>query len=114
MVVAAETVRQARKALAEAGDVDSSHLAELRSHSEIIGYMIAASRAEGRGDDLYGVELYVRALALDKQTISEVEGLLRRLGYADVSKLLRRLAGRAKRRSTWLERIAARRARRGY
>jgi hypothetical protein len=107
MPVAAEAVRRARQGLAE-GIGDASHLQGLETLAELIGFMVATSRAEGRGDDVDSVELLVRAVRFDKQTISEAGRLLAALGYTEVAQRLRELARRAKRTPTWLERSCAR------
>jgi hypothetical protein len=80
---------------AVAPDHDAIDLSALQSIEEVIGYVIAAARAEGENEvDL--VELLVRATDLTPDDVRRAERVLRPLGYVSVADMLRKIAGRRK------------------
>jgi hypothetical protein len=78
---------------AVAPDHDAIDLSALQSIEEVIGYVIAAARAEGE-DEVDVVELLVRATDLTPDDVRQVARLLRSLGYVAVADMLRKIAGR--------------------
>jgi hypothetical protein len=81
---------------AMAPDHDAIDLSALQSIEEVIGYVIAAARAEGL-DEVDLVEVLVRAIDLSPTDVRRVERVLRPLGYIQVADRLRQIAGRRKR-----------------
>jgi hypothetical protein len=84
---------------------DSGELAELDGLAEIFGYAIALARSEGV-DELFAIEVLVTAVKPYARSVREAARVLQKLGYVDVSKLLRRLAYKCPKRkaSVWAQR----------
>jgi hypothetical protein len=94
MAVTAEDVAEARRLAAEMPE-DAGPLV-FNSLAEILGYVVACSRAEGH-DEADMVELFARAAPLSQREIREAERVLRPLGYRLVADRLKVLAPRAPR-----------------
>jgi hypothetical protein len=91
-------------------DVDRT----LQTYAEIIAFQIHQWRHFGadQAETLRDVELLLRALELDRESIREARDILLRLGYGrDLGPLMTALARRAKPRPpVWIERMRARAA----
>jgi hypothetical protein len=82
-----------------------------RNLAELIGLLVAECRARG-ADEVFQVEITLRAADFHREELSDAELVLRALGYVEISALLRRLARRAEPRPTLLDRVRARQAER--
>jgi hypothetical protein len=96
MPISAADVAEARRLGEMVPDHDAIDMTALQSIEEVIGYVIAAARAEG-DDEVDLVELLVRAADLTPDEVRRVERVLRPLGYVAVADMLRQIAGRRKR-----------------
>jgi hypothetical protein len=96
MPVSAADIAEVRRMAARAADYDASDLVELQTTEEVLGYLIATARAEG-DDEADLCEIVVRAVELSPAAVRRAEGILRPLGYRQVSDRLRQIAGRRRR-----------------
>jgi hypothetical protein len=88
MPVDAATMEQA---LAMAALVpDSGEFAELETREEVFGYLIAYARAEG-ADEVELCEIAARAAGMSRDERRRAASTLKRLGYHQVSDMLRHL-----------------------
>jgi hypothetical protein len=91
-------------------DVDTT----LQSFAELLGFQLHQWRHFGadQAETLHDIELLIRAVALDRESIRAARNTLVALGYGrDLGLLMTRLARKAKPRPpTWRERMAARAA----
>jgi hypothetical protein len=67
---------------------DDDSLLPLVTIPEVLGFVIATARAEGR-DECDDVERVVRGAALDRKTVNKAGRVLRALGYLAVADMLR-------------------------
>src|SRR5438309_4150132 len=95
MSVDAETVEQLRSMAAALPGDAGGDLTPLESIPEVVGYVIACARQEGR-DELQDVELVVRGAEISPADLRRAEAVLRPLGYVAVADRLRQIAGRRK------------------
>jgi hypothetical protein len=106
MPVSASEVDELRRE-GEARGLDDADTT-LRTTAEIIGYLIHASRSMGadQTEQLRLVELLVRSVEMDKESIREGRNTLTALGYGpDLAVLLTRLARKAQPEPpSWIER----------
>src|SRR5262245_25846448 len=88
----AEGVKFAREQLANLPE--SNAPCEFDNFAEAIAYQVAMAR-RANVDEAMLVEITLTAALPSRESLLEAEEVLRQLGYADVAKLLRRLARRA-------------------
>ena|SRR6266702_96656 len=95
MSLSAAELDDVRKVLADLPSGDGPDLSALQSIEEVLGYMIAYARAEGR-DEVEWLELFIRLADLSPERVRRAERVLRRLGYTAATAMMRRIAGRRK------------------
>jgi hypothetical protein len=95
MTVSAASVAEMQQFVATAPESHADDLQALQTREELCGYLCAVARAEGWNEP-DAVELFVRAADWTPGEVRRVEHVMRRLGYAEVSSMMRRIAGRRK------------------
>jgi hypothetical protein len=94
MAVDRKTLAQYRAYLKQMEPVDtgSSEFAILETIPEILGYLVACSRADGYSEEEAADHVELAACELNRDELLDAEGVLRPLGYSVVSDRLRQMA----------------------
>jgi hypothetical protein len=79
----------------EASRADYEDLAPLTTRAELIAFMIATARAEGRAE-FADVELMLTAASMSREDLRQDARTLRRLGYTAAADLMQVMAKTAK------------------
>jgi hypothetical protein len=91
-----ERVRQAVAWVRQHADVDDRVYGEdvfsqAKTPAEVIALYIAYCRAQG-GDEVFDVEVLLRACDLPREMLLDIERVMAPLGYRDVAGVIRKLA----------------------
>jgi hypothetical protein len=93
MPVSAADMAELRRLEATLPESDTGDLAALQSTEEVLGYVIAVSRAEG-WDESDAIEIVARSVGMSPADARSHARTLGRLGYRDVCARLQRIAGK--------------------
>jgi hypothetical protein len=95
MAVTAETLAEVQQHI-EAGQIDSSRFAALKSAAQVLAYVYREAKEDGEEDEvaLDRCELIVRSSAMSPDEVRKASATLRSLGFGALSGRLRQIAGR--------------------
>ncbi|MGC2779991.1 MAG: hypothetical protein WA418_30565 [Bradyrhizobium sp.] len=104
-----KTIKEAVALLKQDSDSSAESAGEtirFANLAEAIAYDVACCRASG-SDEIIFCEIVLKACDVCREELHEADAVLRRLGYDEISKMLRRLARSARPKPTiqWPHRI---------
>jgi len=92
MAVDRKTLAQYRAYVKQMGPVETGKFAIFDTIPEILGYLVACSRADGYSEEEAADHVELAACVLNRDELLDAEGVLRPLGYSVVSDRLRQMA----------------------
>ena len=92
MAVDRKTLAQYRAYVKQMGPVETGKFAIFDTIPEILGYLVACSRADGYSEEEAADHVELAACVLNRDELLDAEAVLRPLGYSVVSDRLRQMA----------------------
>ena len=98
MAVDRKTLAQYRAYVKQMGPVETGKFAIFDTIPEILGYLVACSRADGYSEEEAADHVELAACVLNRDELLDAEAVLRPLGYTVVADRLRQMARQRRRK----------------